>query len=473
MLHERLEKALEKLGFHNPTPVQEQAIPALLEGGDWFISAQTGSGKTAAFLLPLLQRMLEAPRPDSATRALILLPTRELAVQTQENLQKLAQFTFIKSALIIGGEDFKKQAASLRKNPEFVIGTPGRLLEHAASGHLELQDLEFLVFDEADRMLDMGFAEDVTTLAKMCNAERQTLLFSATTGSALNHVIAEIMREPQRLAVNTVQELSASLSHHFITVDDDAHKEKLIIALLNQREYSRAIVFTNTRLQADRLGGLLVAAHQAGTSQAKVFVLHGEKDHKDRRQAINRLNQGHINVLIATDVAARGLDIHGMDLVINFDVPRRGDDYVHRTGRTGRAGNEGTAISLVDHYEWNLLASIQRYLKLPFEKMLVPGLKGNYSGPKKVKSSGKAAGKKKSKDAGKSDTKKAAKKSASKKPFARKAASERPKATAASSATTDTAKPVKKSPLRNARPKADAPAAGRDGFAPLRKRSDK
>lgn len=316
-LHERLLKALESLSFSEPTPVQAAAIPKALEGHDLRVTAQTGSGKTAAFLLPLLHRLLAEDKPRSLARALILLPTRELAQQTLKEVERFAQFTFIKACLITGGEDFKVQGARLRKNPEIIIGTPGRLLEQRNAGNLPLQDIEVLVLDEADRMLDMGFADDVLALANACPAECQTLLFSAThSGAGLNKVIAEVLREPQVLRLNQVGELNENVRQQVITADDVAHKEQLLQWLLSNETYTKAIVFTNTRVSADRLTGRLIA------NQHKVFVLHGEKDQKDRKLAIERLKQGAVKILVATDVAARGLDVEGLDLVINFDMPR-------------------------------------------------------------------------------------------------------------------------------------------------------
>lgn len=427
--------------------MQLVAIPPALQGADLRVIAQTGSGKTAAFVLPMLHALMQDSKPRTATRALILLPTRELALQTLQQVELLAQFTFIKAALITGGEDFKRQAAAIRKNPDILIGTPGRLLEHQRANNLEFSDLEILILDEADRMLDMGFSEDVLALVNSCNKSRQTLLFSATSGSALFDLAKEVMREPQVLRLNPVSELNSKTTQQIITADDVKHKERLLLWLLANETYEKAIVFTNTRDQADRLGGVFMTAHKAGTSKAKVYVLHGEKDQKDRKQAISRLNQGHINVLIATDVAARGLDIEGMDMVINFDMPRKGDDYVHRIGRTGRAGNEGLAISFVGPHEWNLMSSIERYLKQNFEKRFIKELKGAYNGPKKLKSSGKAAGSKKKKtDSSSSGKKPAAKKAASKKPAVRKSAAP------ASDKPRDGSAPLKRKP---AAPKTD------------------
>ena len=413
-LHERLIKALGELEITTPTPVQTAAIPAALEGRDLRVVARTGSGKTAAFLLPMLHQLLQYSRPRTDTRALILLPTRELAQQTLKQVEALGRYTFIKAELLTGGEDFKVQAAKMRKNPEILIGTPGRLIEHLDAGNLLLQDLEMLVLDESDRMLDMGFNDDVLRLAAECRAERQTLLFSATNGgNAMENMISSVLRDPKSLVLDSVRDLNESVSQQIITADDVKHKERLVQWLLANETYEKAVVFTNTREQADRLGGVLVA------SNLKVFVLHGEKDQKDRKLAMDRLKAGAVKVLVATDVAARGIHVDNLDLVINFDMPRSGDEYVHRIGRTGRVGGEGTAISLIAAHEWNLMAGIQRYLRQNFEYRLVEALRGNFLGPKNLKSNGKAAGNKKKKMKKKEDAKKGIKKSGAKKKAAK------------------------------------------------------
>ncbi|CAD5108734.1 DEAD/DEAH box helicase [Zestomonas carbonaria] len=429
-LHERLLKAVAELKFAEPTPVQVAAIPPALEGRDLRVIAQTGSGKTAAFVLPLLHRLLGAERPKIRTRALILLPTRELAQQTLKQVETFAQFTFLKAGLITGGEDFKVQAAMMRKEPDVLIGTPGRLIEHLEAGNLLLEAVEVLVLDEADRMLDMGFAEDAQRLAAACSGPRQTLLFSATSGgNALREVIGAVLKDPLHLKLNAVGELNEGTRQQIITADHNVHKEQLVHWLLEHESYAKAIVFTNTRAAADRLYGHMVA------KGIKAFVLHGDKDQKDRKLAIERLKQGGAKVLVATDVAARGLDVEGLDLVINFDMPRSGDEYVHRIGRTGRAGGEGLAVSLICHGDWNLMSSIERYLKQQFERRTIKELKGSYQGPKKVKASGKAAGFKK---------KKTDKKGAAKAPAKRKS---------------------------GPRPNADKPAlVSQDGLAPLKRR---
>jgi superfamily II DNA/RNA helicase len=436
-LHERLLKAVAELNFTEPTPVQQAAIPPALEGRDLRVTAQTGSGKTAAFLLPLLNRLLGDANAKQRTdvRSLILLPTRELAQQILKEVERFSQFTFLKAGLVTGGEDFKEQAALLRRQPDLLIATPGRLMEHLNAGSLKLNGVEVLVLDEADRMLDLGFAEDIERITHECANRQQTLLFSATGGGkVLREMIAKVLREPLHLKLNSVDQLSETTVQQIITADDPGHKERLVHWLLSNETYRKAIVFTNTRVQADRLYGRLVAADY------KAFVLHGDKDQKDRKLAIDRLKQGGSKVLVATDVAARGLDIEGLDLVINFDMPRSGDEYVHRIGRTGRAGANGLAVSLICHNDWNLMSSIERYLKQRFERRTIAELKGSYQGPKNVKASGKAVGVKKKK----TDKKDGAKKSSANKPAAAKRRSNAPKAAPSSLVSQEGLAPLKR-----------------------------
>jgi len=397
-LHERLLKALAEQGLEQPSPVQAATIPAALEGRDLMVSAATGSGKTAAFLLPILHRLLTRPRqPDAQTQALVLAPTRELARQIVKQCQKFGALTTLRVGLITGGDEFKYQAALLRRNPEIVVATPGRLLEHLERRTFVGADLEALVLDEADRMLDLGFSEAVLNIAQACNRERQTLLLSATLHhQGLKEVAANLLREPQTIALNNAREQHADIRQQIVLADHNHHKEQLLLWLLANEPHDKALIFTNTREWADRLGRVLVKhRHRAG-------VLHGDKEQNLRKRVVTQLREGHLSVVVATDVAARGLDIEGIDLVINFDMPRSGDDYVHRIGRTGRAGRQGLAIALVAAPEWNLMASIERYLHAQFERRAIKELAGSYKGPKKLKNSGKAAGTKKKKTDGKS-----------------------------------------------------------------------
>ncbi|EPJ46487.1 MAG: SrmB protein [Osedax symbiont Rs2] len=391
-LHERLTKALRALSFNTPTEVQQATLADTLQGTDVLVTSETGSGKTAAFLIPLLDKLLNVKAPGYEARALILTPTRELALQVQQHLQELAQFTFIKGDTVCGGEEFKPQAARLRKNPEILIATPGRLIDHLDKGTIDLSDIEVLILDEADRMLDMGFEEDVTRIIQCCPQQRQTMLFSATLSqSEMPAFIGDCLRDPAIHQLSSHREVHNKIIHQIITATDDQLKDKQLVSLLHKQSYDKAIVFTNTIVEAARLNGYV---RRFGI---RAGILHGDLTQEQRKHVVNLVKNGTLKILIATDVAARGIDIRGIDLVINRDMPRSGDDYIHRTGRTGRAGEQGTAISLINPSEWNLMASIERYLKTKFEKRQIKGLEGSYSGPKKLKSSGKAAGTKKKK----------------------------------------------------------------------------
>ncbi len=388
-LHKQLFKALDLLGFSEATEVQSSAIPAVLEGRDVMVSAKTGSGKTAAFLLPMLDYMLRMDPPGYGTRGLILLPTRELALQTVKTFEKLAKFTPIKCGLVIGGEAYKHQIASLRKNPEVIIATPGRLVEHLDKGSTDFDDLEFLVLDEADRMLDMGFTEDMNKIAAACREERQNLLFSATLKHRNFGRIQDILNDPVSIEVDSYKEGHSQITQQMILADGDDHKKKLIKALVDEEGAEKVFVFCKTRAQCTAVG-----EHLAKT-ELKVGYLHGEIPQSDRKQVLNRFRDGKLQVLVATDVAARGLDVTDVDLVINYTVAHSGDDHVHRVGRTGRAGKQGKAVTLVDQIDWNKNSSIERYLKIRFEHRSIKGLKAHYAGPNKVKKSGKAVGTKK------------------------------------------------------------------------------
>ncbi|WP_422408836.1 MULTISPECIES: DEAD/DEAH box helicase [unclassified Endozoicomonas] len=391
-LHERLQKALTERNFSEATPVQVAVIPRVLDGKDLLVSSETGSGKTAAFLLPALNHFENTPAPRSSTRMLILVPTRELARQILKETEALARFTQIKAGLITGGDPFRHQVNTLRKNPEILIATPGRLLEHMENNNTDFNDLEYLILDEADRMLDFGFSPDILKIASECRQDRQTMLFSATLQQkGMGVLIDLVLREPETLTLNTAREKHENIHQQVVLSDDQKHKEKLTRWLLENEPFEKAIVFTNTRNLADQLCGFL------RYSDLKAGVLHGEMDHQERKKIMAMLASGQINILVATDVAARGLDIKGIELVINFDMARNGDDYVHRVGRTGRAGEKGLAISLIGPNEWNLMSGIERYLKTRFEKRSIKELRGSWKGPKKLKASGKAAGSKKKK----------------------------------------------------------------------------
>ena len=392
-LSDRLLKALEQLAIETPTQVQAQTLPPAIEGKDLLVAAETGSGKTLAFVIPLLQMCIEQEKPSSGTRGLILTPTRELAEQVAKMCEDLAAFTQIKVQTVCGGENWSNQTARLRKNPEILVGTPGRIKEHLERGTLDFDDLEYLVLDEADRMLDMGFRDEVTFITDRCRPERQTLLLSATLSNAnIGGLVKTVLRDPQKLELSTPQDAVASIQQQIILADNAGHKERLLIWLLENETYDKAVVFCNTRAFAEQLAAKFLRL------DVRAGLLHGELEQPERNRIVRLLREGRINVLIATDVAARGIDIEGIDLVVNFDMARKGDEHVHRIGRTGRQGRKGLAICLIQSNEWNLMASIQRYLKIKFEQRTLPGLGGHFKGPEKLRNNGKSVGNKRRKD---------------------------------------------------------------------------
>lgn len=397
-LNDRLLKALEPLNITEPTEVQKAAIPAALKGTDLIVSAETGSGKTAAFLLPTLNKLLASDAPKSGTRALILTPTRELCRQIVKHCKQLAAFTHLEVNAITGGHDFKYQRAVFRKNPEILVATPGRLKEHIERGSPDFKDLEVLILDEADRMLDMGFMDEVMEIAAHCNEQRQTLLFSATIDEH-QYLGENLLREPQTIALVSAKQANTSIKQQIVLTDDEKHKNKLLLKLLQESEHDKAVVFTNTKIQANKLVGWLKYM------KMDVGALHGDMDQDTRNEEMNRLRRGRVKLLVATDVAARGLDVKGVDIVINYDLARNSEDFIHRTGRTGRAGEEGLAISLIGTRDWDLMVRFERELGIRFEQRKVAGLEAKFKGPKKVKASGKTAGLKK-RDTAKKDAKK-------------------------------------------------------------------
>jgi ATP-dependent RNA helicase SrmB len=500
-LHERLLKALDALNLTQPTPVQQQLIPPALEGRDVQASAETGSGKTAAYLLPILHRMLENPQPLTATRALLLLPTRELAMQVDKHCRDLAKFTQIKTGTLVGGTSYTEQKAMIRKNPEFIIGTPGRVQEHLHKGALKLNELEFLVLDEADRMLDMGFRDDVMNIVRACSPTRQTMLLSATlVHDGIGRIAGDVLRDPAIVAIGTHRAEHSSIAQQVILADDPGHKKQLTNWLLANLEFTKALVFTNTRENAQELADFLQQQRDRDTQRekdassetvwkkkkqkAKVACMHGEMEQDERKRVMHLFRDGAVNVLVSTDLAARGLDVKGIDLVINFGVARSGDDHVHRSGRTGRAGEKGLTITLVAPQEWNQASGIQRYLGLQFESYVVPGLEARFKGPVKKTGSKKPAKDKKDK---KDDAKKKAKPKAEQRHRNRKNIGKRrkPSGTFADEASgqVQAGAPVKRSAPKAASVKAEGvkPAGGKSdnvkavkpdaqGLAPLKRK---
>ena len=467
-LHHGLQGALAALKLTEPTDVQAQVIPEALSGRDLLVSAKTGSGKTLAYLIPSVQRILSEQQAASAgTLVLVLVPTRELARQVEKHFAQLGKNTGLHAGVIIGGSDFKYQKSILRKNPEFIIATPGRLVELIKIGSVDLNALQTLVIDEADHMLDMGFRADVLTIVEACAPQRQTLLLSATLRhSGVTRIASEILKDATQITVGSERSRHVHIHQQVILSDDKSHKEKLLVHLLNSNadvdkgrvrkeaaaqqdavpvratdtdesrvtasddkspwanvkvkvrprqvdtensgseniapekesivgenqaseDIRKTLVFTNKRVTADQLSALL------RYHKFRAGVLHGELSQEERNFMVAQFAEGKIKVLVASDVAARGLDVKDIDTVVNFDFPRGVDDYIHRIGRTGRAERQGLAISFVSANDWNLMAAIERYTETAFERRTIKSLKAKFTGPKKLKSNGKAAGKKK------------------------------------------------------------------------------
>ena len=388
--HHRLVAGLEKLEITTATEVQESVIPLALEGKDVLACAETGSGKTLAYLLPIFEKLIAQPSPNTSTRALVLVPTRELARQVFKVAKEFSDLTGLNAGLLTGGEEFKYQAAELRRNPEILVSTTGRLVDHLKRKTADLSDLEFLVLDEADRMLDMGFAEDLSYIVESSSAERQTFMLSATLHhEGIGKVARSMLKNPEHVTTQAIQQQHEFIKQQYILADDNAHKDRLVTWLLANETYDKAIIFLNKRSEVERLHAFLMQ-HRDG-----VALLHGELTQDERNMVMEAIRAGRRRVLVATDVAARGLDVDGLDLVINYDLARKGDEYIHRIGRTGRAGKEGLAISLIASHEWNLKSSIERYLQQQMESRIIKELRANYKGPKKLKASGKAASSKK------------------------------------------------------------------------------
>ncbi|MEH8018228.1 DEAD/DEAH box helicase [Rheinheimera muenzenbergensis] len=363
-----LQRGLVACGYSNMTPVQQQAIVPARRGKDLQVTAQTGTGKTAAFAIPLLQRMLDKPKAsvERRPRALILTPTRELAEQIAAAISGYAQFVPISVTALYGGVKMGGQASKLIAGVDMVISTPGRLLEHIALGNVILSDVEFVVLDEADRMLDMGFSTDVLNLLQLTSAARQTLLFSATTSAAVNELSHKILRNHQQIRVTKANSTADTVNHVVYPVEEN-RKIELFAQLLAEQNWFQVLVFTSTKEQADRL--------LAGLQQLKIdaAVCHGDKSQGARRRAIADFKSAKLQVLIATEVAARGLDIQGLDYVVNFNLPYLPEDYVHRIGRTGRAGAAGSAISFVSREEEQTLERIQKLIGSDIKRIIKPG----------------------------------------------------------------------------------------------------
>ena len=361
-LSAELLRATEKQGYQEATPIQQQAIPLILEGHDLLAGAQTGTGKTAGFTLPLLQRLqVPAPQGNKRIRALILVPTRELAAQVAESVSDYGRYLPFTSAVIFGGVSINPQISKLRRGVDIVIATPGRLLDHMERGTIRLDQVETLVLDEADRMLDMGFIRDIRKVLKAIPSGRQNLLFSATFSKDIKQLANELLNAPMEIQVarqNTTAEQISQVVHPV----DRNRKRELLSHMIGAGNWRQVLVFTRTKHLANRLSKQL---EQDGLSAA---AIHGNKSQGARTRALADFKKGDIRVLVATDIAARGLDIEQLPHVVNFELPNVPEDYVHRIGRTGRAGLEGEAVSLVCVDEKKLLADIEKLLRSSIEE---------------------------------------------------------------------------------------------------------
>jgi superfamily II DNA/RNA helicase len=364
-LAEPLARAVAEMGYESMTPIQAQAIPVVLTGKDVMGAAQTGTGKTAAFSLPLLQRLLKHENASTSparhpVRALVLLPTRELADQVAQQIKLYSKFTNLRSTVVFGGMDMKPQTAELKRGVEVLVATPGRLLDHIEAKNAVLNQVEYVVLDEADRMLDIGFLPDLQRILSYLPKQRTTLLFSATFSPEIRRLANSYLNDPVTIEVSHPNATAATVEQHFYSVTDD-DKRRAVKQIVRQRGITQAFVFVNSKLGCARL------ARSLEREGMKTTALHGDKSQDERLKALDAFKKGEVDLLVATDVAARGLDIKDVPAVFNFDVPFNAEDYIHRIGRTGRAGADGIAVTLVSPSDTRLMADLEKLLKRKIE----------------------------------------------------------------------------------------------------------
>jgi ATP-dependent RNA helicase RhlE len=362
-LHPALLRGLKELGFVRPTAIQSEAIPPAMDGRDVLACAETGSGKTAAFLLPMVHRLIDRPR--RTTRALVLAPTRELAAQILDDLNALAVHTPVTGAAVFGGVGMGPQEHALRSGVDIIIATPGRLLDHLRSKHARFEQLEYLVLDEADRMLDMGFLPEIRRILRHLPARRQTLLFSATMPPPIEALTAELLRQPVTIHRQRHATPAPGITQAVYPVAQDL-KASLIVHLLKRGSIRQALIFTRTKHRANRLADHLV---RSGVQAGRI---HGNRSQPQRTAALAAFKNGTFPVLVATDIAARGIDVDALGHVVNFDVPRVPDEYIHRVGRTGRAGASGEAFTFAAPDEREYLRAIERAIGAPLPRVTLP-----------------------------------------------------------------------------------------------------
>ncbi len=374
-LSSALLRALSEQGYTEPTPIQRQAIPTILDKRDIMASAQTGTGKTAAFTLPLLQRLsTDSGSGRHLLRALVLTPTRELAAQVAESVKTYGRHLPLRSGVVFGGVNIKPQIETLRDGVDILVATPGRLLDHMGQKTVDLSHVEILVLDEADRMLDMGFIRDIRRVLAVLPKQRQNLLFSATFSDEIRKLAGGLLDSPEVIEVARRNMASECVTHTVHPVERE-RKRELLSFLIGTHDWGQVLVFTRTKHGANRL------AQQLERDGISAAAIHGNKSQTARTRALADFKQGAVRVLVATDLAARGLDIDQLPHVVNFELPHVPEDYVHRIGRTGRAGNEGAAVSLVCADEHRLLADIQKMLKREIPQVVIPGYAPDSSRP--------------------------------------------------------------------------------------------
>jgi ATP-dependent RNA helicase RhlE len=359
-------KAIADSGYRHPTPIQKLAIPAVLSGQDILAAAQTGTGKTAGFALPMLHMMVAAPSRHRAIRALVLTPTRELAAQVEESVRHYGVHLPLRSAVIFGGVGQANQVQQLRLGVDILVATPGRLLDLHQQGLVDLSHVEFFVLDEADRMLDMGFIHDIRKVLAMLPKDKQSLLFSATFSDDIKALAQKLLREPRVIEAARPNTAARTIEQRIYPVDRERKKE-LLLHLLQKNGWQQVLVFTRMKHGANRLAEYL---NDHGVS---AMAIHGNKSQSARTKALQEFKSANLRVLVATDIASRGIDIDALPLVINYELPNVAEDYVHRIGRTGRAGVSGLALSLVCVDEHEFLSDIEKLLKTPLERVVEPG----------------------------------------------------------------------------------------------------
>lgn len=372
-LDPKVAQAVEEKGYTRPTPIQAEAIPALLEGRDLVGGSQTGTGKTAAFCLPLLTR-LKAHKDDVWPRALILEPTRELASQVFEQLEVYGKHLDLRFALLYGGVRYGKQRDQLDAHADIVVATPGRLLDHLQQKSLQLKTLETLILDEADRMLDMGFLPDVTRILDRCSKKgRQSLLFSATIPPAIDRLSQRMLTDPVHIKIGGGRQPAKTINHAIYPVDE-RQKFDLLVALLQSLDYHSVLIFSRTKAGAD-----LISKWLDNSGHGPVAVLHADRTQRERDQAMADFKSGKCEILVATDIVARGIDISGVSHVVNYDIPQHAEDYVHRIGRTGRAEREGDAVTIYTAGEIDFLRAIERFINQEIPRKRLDGFHYQWS----------------------------------------------------------------------------------------------